>query len=179
EQDDKTSDKASDTAPAEQEAVVDDGPKPQPEGAPTPEKDPVALHPIDPKVPDLSAEAKAMGKGERKKAARGLRRRASIALRDGDVAGSERLVLESLTYDPGSGSAARDMALIYIEKKRLPEALGWALRATEVAPRAPDAHLTLGDVYQAAAMPQAARESFQRVLELDPDNAEAKTKLAP
>lgn len=93
-----------------------------------------------------------------------------------------------LDDDPNESNARERLARAYVGKKQYGEAVQHYLMLSQVRQASPDVFFALGesqvllaatldDPRDRASLVAAARESFQRVLELDPKNSDAKSYL--
>jgi tetratricopeptide (TPR) repeat protein len=86
---------------------------------------------------------------------------------DGAISASEK-VLEKSPQDP---NALFYLGLGYVGKKMYAEAVVPLTRVTELSPAFPGAYFELGVCYRALGDPKKALESYDKNLQLDPDNA--------
>jgi len=82
-----------------------------------------------------------------------------------------------LARNPNAGVAANNLAWMMAEDGRLDEAMKYATVAAEELPDLPEAQDTLGWVYLRKNLPGHAQTSFQRALNLAPQNATYKQHL--
>ena len=63
-------------------------------------------------------------------------------------------------------------------RERLPEALEWYRRCTNLAPRYPDVHINMAAALRSTQKPLQAAEAFRMALEIAPGDALAEVNLS-
>ncbi|MGC1550160.1 MAG: tetratricopeptide repeat protein [Rhodanobacter sp.] len=74
-------------------------------------------------------------------------------------------------------TAVNNWAYRLMTDQHWPEAIDLMQLNAQIDPDSGDAYFNLGEAYRAAGQKQAAAESYQKALEKDPDNADAKQAL--
>ncbi len=88
-----------------------------------------------------------------------------------------RAFTEALRLDPDLADAYIQLGTVYLTQKKLDAAARQFYRAILTAPDDPAGYGSLGLVYLQAGRPAEARRLFEKVLELDPGNANARALL--
>lgn len=101
----------------------------------------------------------------------------NIAVLDGDVSlaiGYFREALKSNKYDL---DAKVNLGSLLLRQGELEEAENYLEDASRINPKLPVAHFNLGILYEQMGRKKEAIDAFERVLELDPGDTEARRKL--
>lgn len=81
---------------------------------------------------------------------------------------AERIYLDAIQRDPAQALAYNNLAYMAAERKeKLDEALGWAQKAVELAPKAPEFHDTLGWVHRARGELDLAVAALEKAVSLE------------
>jgi tetratricopeptide (TPR) repeat protein len=95
----------------------------------------------------------------------------------GHLAEAEKEYLEILNVSRKDPDNWGGLAGVYLREGKITEALRAISSAVELDPKRADLHVTRGRVLRAAGERIEARQEFQKVLNLDPSNAEARGGL--
>jgi tetratricopeptide (TPR) repeat protein len=95
----------------------------------------------------------------------------------GHLAEAEKEYLEILNVSRKDPDNWGGLAGVYLREGKITEALRAISSAVELDPKRADLHVTRGRVLRAAGERIEARQEFQKVLNLDPSNAEARAGL--
>jgi tetratricopeptide (TPR) repeat protein len=100
----------------------------------------------------------------------------TLADQDRQLAEAQGLVSAALEQMPDSAAVLDSMGWVLYRQGRLPEALQYLERASELGEES-EIHLHLGEVQWAMGDRDGARETWQQALERQPDNAQLKERL--
>ena len=95
----------------------------------------------------------------------------------GHLAEAEKEYLEILNVSRKDPDNWGGLAGVYLREGKITEALRAISSAVELDPKRADLHVTRGRVLRAAGERTEARQEFQKVLNLEPSNAEARAGL--
>jgi len=104
-------------------------------------------------------------------------RRAATALSTGRLGEAEAIYVDVLVRNPNEYAARVNLGIVYFGQRRLDDAERELLRATTIHPRNPYAHYGLARCMMARSRFAEAEDALLRVLDLDPDHAEARDLL--
>ncbi|MCA9710668.1 MAG: tetratricopeptide repeat protein, partial [Myxococcales bacterium] len=88
------------------------------------------------------------------------------ALARGDDEAAEKAFHRALNEDPRSLAALLGLSELYFDRGAYQKSLGYARKATEVAPRSGSAHLQRGDACFKVHRYDEARQAYRRAAEL-------------
>lgn len=97
--------------------------------------------------------------------------------RAADQAQADRYYRRALYLDPLNGTAAAGLSRCLLVQGRVRPALHWAKRAVAIDPKNPELYVMLGDVQEKAGESDAARETWKRAYEIDPNNYHAASRM--
>lgn len=97
--------------------------------------------------------------------------------RAADQAQADRYYRRALYLDPLNVTAAAGLSRCLLVQGRVQPALHWAQRAVGIDPKNPELYVMLGDVQEKAGEADAARESWKRAYEIDPNNYHAASRM--
>ena len=120
------------------------------------------------------------GGGDERDARRAARQQLNAARADvqaGRFERAEREYRRVAILDPTGAEAPAGVAGMLLRAGDAPSAVAWARVALGRAPQSAQLHLTLGDALQAAGDAGAARQAWERALELDPGLRTARERL--
>lgn len=129
------------------------------------------------KVGDHAGAADVTSRGlQQSRAPRLLLRKALVLLQNGQR--DTGMVAMRQAAEAGEPRAMSNYALLLLEDRRLPEALGWARRGAAEMPMYAPANRALGRVAIAGAHPEEAASAFERAYELEPGSCVNRYNLA-
>jgi arylsulfatase A-like enzyme/Tfp pilus assembly protein PilF len=100
-----------------------------------------------------------------------------ILAASGDLAGAARCYQHTLIDDPNWVPLVSEVAILLARQKRFDEALGYAVRAVELAPNDANVHYNLGFMRIEQGQFREALHPLEQALRLDPQHAQARAQL--
>ncbi len=102
----------------------------------------------------------------------------ALNMAESDADTAFNLYKEALKYDPYNTGAHVNIALIYLKKGELLNALFHYQEALRISPQYPLAWFNLGRLYEKMLKPKDAEKSYRRAVSLDPQYVDARYNLA-
>ena len=85
--------------------------------------------------------------------------------------------MEALQYMPEDPTTHKEMALVRFRQGELRQATSWMSRAIELDPDNDDYYVIMGDIYGAQRQVDEARTAWERAIELNRRNRQARRRL--
>jgi tetratricopeptide (TPR) repeat protein len=91
---------------------------------------------------------------------------------------AESALRKAITIDPNSSLAQMELGEAALSQNKLDDAIAIYSKLVEKQPKLMQPNLLIGQIYESKGTPTKAIPYYQKVLELEPDNAVAKNNLA-
>lgn len=91
---------------------------------------------------------------------------------------SMQILTQRIIEMPGDANALNKRALLYLENRKLNEALRDINNALEISPDNPDYLITLSEIYFGLSQVQKTKQTLLKVMDIDPANTNAMLKMA-
>jgi DNA-binding response OmpR family regulator len=161
--------------PTETEEAGAEPPEPPEEAAEPPEE---AVEEAAAEVPEEAAEPDPEDDGRTTRAdVPRLLTEANYLRRHRHFTRAERMYITVLHLSPNNGRALAGLARLHMARRDPRNAVFFAQRLVRVRPRAASNHVLLGDTHRLAGDTAAAREAWERALEIDPRHRGARRRL--
>lgn len=150
--------------------------------APKPSAEPTTTTPEAAATKAADAQAAPQAEGETAKLPKGsaddLLKQGLKLLADGKAAEAKLYLLQAVAGDSKNAHAHAGLAEAYLALGETRQAMNSIETAIKLRPKRARYRVQQGDIFKAQGDPEAAREAYQKALELDPNDREATRRLA-